>query len=89
MTRRADLRIDTNNVLRKYLRGLAVIGYKPPGECDSMDSEDRDLYRNYTTSTRRALILLHTHTMPHSPPRTRCMLRSFRSTLDGVFLARG
>ena len=47
MTRRADLRIDDNNVLRKYLQSLAVVGHKPPTECDSMDMEYRDLYRDY------------------------------------------
>ena len=48
MTRRADLHIiEGNDVLRKYLRGLAVVGHKPPAECDSMDSKYRDLYRNY------------------------------------------
>ena len=47
MTRRADLRIEDNAVLRKYLRGLAVVGHEPPSECDSMDSEHRDLYHDY------------------------------------------
>ena len=47
MTRRADHRIDDNAGLRKYLRGLAVVGHKPPTECDSMDTEYRDLNRDY------------------------------------------
>ena len=47
MTRRADLRIDDNSVLRKYLRGLTVIGHKPPTERYSMDTEYRGLYRDY------------------------------------------
>ena len=37
MARRNDLRIGDNAVLRKYLRGLAVVGHKPPAQCDSMD----------------------------------------------------
>ena len=47
MTRRADHRVDDNAGLRKYLRGLAVVGHKPPTECDSMDTEYRDLNRDY------------------------------------------
>ena len=61
MTRRADLRIDDNAVLRKYLRGLAVIGYKPPAECDSMDTEYRDLYRDYNKYQESADPAAHVH----------------------------
>ena len=74
MTRRDDLRIGDNAVLRKYLRGLAVVGHKPPTECDSMDTEYRDLYRDYNKYRKSA---------------TRFMLKFLRFTLDGVFLARG
>ena len=58
MTRRADLRIDDNAVLRKYLRGLTVIGHKPPTECDSMDTEYRDLYRDYSDFEHRKLLII-------------------------------
>ena len=61
MARRADLRIDDNAVLRKYLRGLAVIGHKPPTECDLMDTEYRDLHRDYNKYQESADPAAHVH----------------------------
>ena len=61
MTRRADLRIDDNAVLRKYLRGLTVIGHTPPTECDSMGTEYRDLYRDYNKYQESADPAAHAH----------------------------
>ena len=61
MTRRNDLRIGDDAVLRKYLRGLAVVGHKPPTECDSMDTEYRDLYRDYNKYQESADPAAHVH----------------------------
>ena len=61
MTRRNDLRIGDDAVLRKYLRGLAVVGHKPPTECDSMDTEYRDLYRDYNKYQESADPVAHVH----------------------------
>ena len=88
MTRRTDLRIDDNAVLRKYLRGLAVVGHKPPAECDSMDTEYRDLYRDYSKYQESA-DPQHMFIIRSFLRRTRFMLKFLRFTLDGVFLARG
>ena len=41
MTRRADPCVLHDAILRKYLRGLAVVGHKPPTECDSMGTKWR------------------------------------------------
>ena len=88
MTRRTDLRIDDNAVLRKYLRGLAVVGHKPPAECDSMDTEYRDLYRDYSKYQESA-DPQHMFIIRSFLRRTRFMLTFLRFALDGVFLARG
>ena len=61
ITRRDDLRIDDNAVLRKFLRGLAVIGHKPPTECDAMDTEYRNLYRDYNKYQESADPATHVH----------------------------
>ena len=61
MTRRDDLRVDDNAVLRQFLRGLAVIGHKPPTECDAMDTEYRDLYRDNNKYQESADPATHVH----------------------------
>ena len=47
MTLRTDLRITDSDVLRKFIRGLTVVGHKSPTECDSMDAEYVKLYSRY------------------------------------------
>ena len=48
MTLRPDLRITDSDVLRKFIRGLTVVGHKSSTECDSMDVEYVKLYSRYT-----------------------------------------
>ena len=47
MTLRPDLRIADSDVLRKFIRGLTVVGHKSPTECDSMDAEYVKLYSRH------------------------------------------
>ena len=47
MALRPDLRITDSDVLRKFIRGLTVVGHKSPTECDSMDAEYVKLYSRY------------------------------------------
>ena len=61
MARRAHLRIHDDAILRKYLRGLAVVGHKPPTECDSIITEYRELYRDYNKYQESVDPAAHVH----------------------------
>ena len=47
MTLCPDLRITNPDVLRKFIRGLTVVGHKSPTECDSMGAGYVKLYSRY------------------------------------------